>query len=253
MQEQMAEDLSLEAMAQQAAMSPHHFLRIFRQLTGIPPVRFLNAIRLEEAKKLLLTTERSVTDICADVGYKSLGTFTTRFTQLVGLSPGQFRTLGRAFTVSSNELIALAVDHLSAHSKPDGNAIRGRVIGNEDIDGPIFVGLFTHPIPQERPVACAVLKAPGRFDMNVSERGTFFLFAAGIGQKDRAADSLLCGSSIRGIASLGPLKLTEDGHFEEPVLVLRPPAVLDPPLLITLPILIDERLADLGGSDGKEI
>jgi transcriptional regulator GlxA family with amidase domain len=85
MRQRLGDSLTLDEMAEIAMMSPYHFNRVFRRLTGIPPSQFLGALRLEAAKRLLLTSERSVTEICFEVGYNSLGTFTTRFNQLVGL------------------------------------------------------------------------------------------------------------------------------------------------------------------------
>jgi AraC family transcriptional regulator len=79
--------LSLRTMAEIAQLSPYHFARTFRRVTGIPPGEIQTTVRLERAKQLLLTTDLSVTGVCFEVGYESLGTFTTRFTQLVGLSP----------------------------------------------------------------------------------------------------------------------------------------------------------------------
>src|ERR1044072_6247332 len=87
MRERLDEALTLEDLAEVAIISPFYFDRIFRQITGIPPCQFLSALRMEAAKRLLLTSSLSVTDVCFEVGYNSLGTFTTRFTQLVGLPP----------------------------------------------------------------------------------------------------------------------------------------------------------------------
>jgi AraC family transcriptional regulator len=84
MRERLDEDLTLHVMADVARLSPYHFTRVFRHVTGIPPCEFLTALRLQEAKRLLLTTGLSVTDVCFEVGYSSLGTFTTRFTHLIG-------------------------------------------------------------------------------------------------------------------------------------------------------------------------
>src|SRR5258707_14891588 len=86
MHQRLDEDFSLEEMANLAYMSPFHFNRIFRQLTGVPPCQFMSALRLESARRLLLTTQLSVTDVCFEVGYSSLGTFIRRFTDLLGLS-----------------------------------------------------------------------------------------------------------------------------------------------------------------------
>ncbi len=93
MRERVDETLSLRAMAEIAHLSLYHFARTFRRVTGIPPGEFLGALRLQRAKELLLTTDLSASEVCFEVGYKSLGTFTSRFTQLVGVSPGRMRRL----------------------------------------------------------------------------------------------------------------------------------------------------------------
>src|SRR5215211_8257105 len=100
MHDRLDEPLTLSEMSRIAYISPCHFNRIFRQITGIPPNQYFYALRLETAKRLLLTTSTSVTDVCFDVGYNSLGTFIRRFTGLVGLSPSRFRSLARHATDS---------------------------------------------------------------------------------------------------------------------------------------------------------
>ena len=82
-------DLSLRDMADIAYLSPHHFARTFRRVTGISPGEFQCALRLQRAKRLLLTTDLSASGVCFEVGYGSLGIFTSRFTHLVGVSPGR--------------------------------------------------------------------------------------------------------------------------------------------------------------------
>src|SRR5436190_3206023 len=89
MRTRLHEPLSLEDMADIACLSPYYFNRVFHQVIGIPPGEFLATLRLESAKHLLLTTSLSITDICFEVGYAGLGSFTTRFTQLVGVPPRQ--------------------------------------------------------------------------------------------------------------------------------------------------------------------
>jgi len=93
MHERLGEDLCLTEMAEVASMSVYHFARIFREQTGLPPATYLAALRLSEAKRLLLETSLSVADICFKVGYNSIGTFTSRFTQVVGMSPGRYRAV----------------------------------------------------------------------------------------------------------------------------------------------------------------
>src|SRR5678816_2100604 len=91
--ERLCEPISLHDMSRVAYLSTFHFNRVFHQITGLPPAKFIAAMRLDEAKRLLLNTNRSITDISFEVGYNSLSTFTRRFTQRVGLGPREFRYL----------------------------------------------------------------------------------------------------------------------------------------------------------------
>src|SRR5271157_3336169 len=69
MHDHLHEVLTLEDMASVACLSPFHFNRVFSHLTGIPPGEFLSALRFQAARRLLLTTSLSVTEICFEVGY----------------------------------------------------------------------------------------------------------------------------------------------------------------------------------------
>lgn len=75
MREHLGDELTIDDMARTAMFSKFHFSRVFRQVTGISPGRFLSALRLQEAKRLLLSTSLSVADISIQVGYSSVGTF----------------------------------------------------------------------------------------------------------------------------------------------------------------------------------
>lgn len=86
---------SLEGAARQADLSPFYFNRLFTQVFGETPHEFVTRLRIERAKRLLLVDHESVTDICFDVGYESLGSFSTRFHSLTGLSPAAFRREAR--------------------------------------------------------------------------------------------------------------------------------------------------------------
>src|SRR2546429_4582661 len=105
MHERLDDPPSLQDMAGMACLSPHHFTHVFHRITGICPREFLAALRLESAKRLLLTTTRSVTEVCFDVGYSSLGSFTKRFTRLVGISPSHLRELAEQFTLPPLDLL----------------------------------------------------------------------------------------------------------------------------------------------------
>jgi AraC-like DNA-binding protein len=87
-----AESLSLSDLARVACLSPSHFLRTFRELFGETPHAHLTSIRVAQAKDLL-KGEDSVTEICARVGFESLGSFSLLFKREVGCSPVAFRKL----------------------------------------------------------------------------------------------------------------------------------------------------------------
>jgi AraC-like DNA-binding protein len=91
MDREYAQPLDVEALARDAAMSAGHFSRQFRLAYGESPYSYLMTRRIERAMALLRGSELSVTEICFTVGCASLGTFTTRFTELVGMSPGAYR------------------------------------------------------------------------------------------------------------------------------------------------------------------
>src|SRR3989440_9724958 len=97
------EVLTLEDLASVACLSPSHFHHVFRRLIGVPPGEFLSALRFQAARRLLLTTPLSVTDICFAVGYTSPGSFTTHFTQRVGLPPRLLRQRAHAFEPLAGE------------------------------------------------------------------------------------------------------------------------------------------------------
>jgi AraC-like DNA-binding protein len=85
------EPLDVPTMARAAYLSPAHFSREFRRTFGETPHQYLLTRRLERAAALLRTTDRSVADICLMVGLRSVGSFTTSFGRLFGLSPTAYR------------------------------------------------------------------------------------------------------------------------------------------------------------------
>src|SRR5689334_18028050 len=86
-----AEPLDVRAVAAVAHISPAHFSRCFRSVFGETPHRYLQRRRVERSMWLLRETDRNVTDICLDVGFNSLGTFSRTFRDIVGVSPIAFR------------------------------------------------------------------------------------------------------------------------------------------------------------------
>jgi len=86
-----AQPLDVEALARGAHMSAGHLSRQFRLAFGESPYSYLMTRRIERAMALLRRGDMSVTEVCFEVGCSSLGTFSTRFTELVGIPPSEYR------------------------------------------------------------------------------------------------------------------------------------------------------------------
>ena len=91
MDREYAEPLDVPALARTAAMSPAHFSRRFRAAYSETPYSYLMTRRIERAKAHLRNTELSVTEVCMAVGCTSLGSFSAKFTELVGEPPSAYR------------------------------------------------------------------------------------------------------------------------------------------------------------------
>jgi AraC-like DNA-binding protein len=83
--------LSLREVAREAALSPYHFIRVFKAVFGETPHQVRIAARLDRAKHLLSVGEQSVTEVCIEVGFSSLGTFSHLFARRVGTPPSVYR------------------------------------------------------------------------------------------------------------------------------------------------------------------
>jgi AraC-like DNA-binding protein len=86
------EPLAVDDLARAAGLSRAHFSREFRAAFGESPHEYLLTRRMERAAALLRNTDRSVADICFDVGLQSIGSFTTSFTRTFGVSPTAYRS-----------------------------------------------------------------------------------------------------------------------------------------------------------------
>jgi AraC-like DNA-binding protein len=104
-----ASPLDVEALAGDAHMSAGHFSREFRRAYGESPYSYLMTRRIERAMALLRRGDLSVTEVCFAVGCSSLGTFSTRFTELVGVPPSVYRRLGASVTAGMPACIAKQV------------------------------------------------------------------------------------------------------------------------------------------------
>ncbi|WP_433136318.1 helix-turn-helix domain-containing protein [Actinomadura nitritigenes] len=217
----LGEKITIDDMARTAMFSKFHFTRVFQRVTGVSPGRFLSAIRLQEAKRLLLTTSLSVTEIGQQVGYTSVGTFSTRFKKCVGLSPSDYRQLGGV------------VPHIADGSRRSrrGASLHGTIRSGDGDHPPatVFVGLFPDTIPQGTPARCTVLDRPGPFRLDDVPDGHWYLLAQAVrpGQEEAVDEHPL-------VAVHGPV-VVEAGLVSKTLDIrLRPMEVLDPPVLMAL-------------------
>jgi AraC-like DNA-binding protein len=107
-------------MARAAGLSPAHFSRSFREAFGETPHQYLLTRRLERATALLRSTDRSVTDICFLVGLGSVGSFTTSFQRMFGMTPTAYRA---AHPPASN-LARVPACIVRAHARPENRTFR---------------------------------------------------------------------------------------------------------------------------------
>ena len=104
-----AQPLDVEALARGVHMSAGHLSRQFRLAYGEPPYSYLMTRRIERAMALLRRGDLSVTAVCFAVGCQSLGTFSTRFTELVGVPPSTYQTEGAPMTAGMPACVARQV------------------------------------------------------------------------------------------------------------------------------------------------
>lgn len=235
MRERLYDPPSLHAMSESASISPFHFERVFRDLTGISPRKFIGALRIGEANRLLVSTPLKVTDICYEVGYNSPGTFTSRFAQLVGAPP---RTLRRLARNSGVTLPPSPTSVLCRSQAPTPErAVTGRVNAPEGFSGMIFVGLFPDPIPQGVPAGCDLVTGGTIFHIAPVDDGRYHIFAAAFPWYESPLRMWENAARYVGGGACPVVVRNGEANLRSPI-TLRPSEVTDPPILISLPYLL---------------
>lgn len=121
-----ARPLDVEALARGVHMSAGHLSREFKRAYGEPPYRYLMTRRIERAMALLRRGDLSVTDVCFEVGCSSLGTFSTRFTELVGMSPSAYREQALELTPDIPSCVSKQVTRPVRVTSSDSASIRNQ-------------------------------------------------------------------------------------------------------------------------------
>src|SRR5699024_1284044 len=240
-QKNMYEPLSLTELANHVSYSPYHFTRIFKERTGLSPLYYVSSMRLQKAKDLLLNTDLTVRDIGLEIGQQSLGTFTTRFTEKVGIPPSQFRNSH------------LHVDHhiqslqkLSNWSEyppyPHQYAtIEGTIQTTQPLNGSILIGLFPKPMPDDVALYVTLLSSTGDFSFVNVRPGTYYLMATSVSWQMSSMDLLLPHTTLR-TRSKAPIVVQSDSIVPYQEITLYPPKLDDPPILVSLPLLMNRFL-----------
>ncbi|WP_409340682.1 helix-turn-helix domain-containing protein [Paenibacillus sp. MBLB4367] len=240
-QQHLYEPIPLARLAAHVAYSPYHFTRIFKERIGLSPLYYVSSLRLQRAKDLLLRTNHSIRDIGLEIGQQSLGTFTTRFTERVGVTPSEFR-----------HSTAHADDHLRSLEKLSGwraaylrsnqpGTIAGTVHASIPFEGVILIGLFARPIPEGMPLYGTLLSSLGDFCFAEVKPGTYYLMATSVSWGTKAIDFMLPHTTLR-TRSREPIIVGSHASVPHQQVMLYPPRQDDPPILISLPLLMNNFL-----------
>jgi len=237
--ERYAEPITLVRLASEVCVNPVHFSQIFAKATGLTPGRFVTAVRLFEAKRLLLTTSLSITDIVCGVGYASVGTFTSRFSRAVGLSPSQYRdpavrelllAISPRLTRIPPPLTLREANRSGAAARSGTGSVTARVsLPQGASSARVLVGLFADPVPQCRPVA---------FDGLASVRTADHVTIRGVppGRWSVLAVAEHAGGVCVGTRFAAPVTVAQHGHTIVTT-ELRAPRPTDVPIATTLAYL----------------
>lgn len=234
MHDNLGEELTIDDMARVAMFSKFHFSRMFLRVTGVSPGRFLSALRLQRAKQLLVSTQFNISDISLCVGYTSVGTFSSRFTRSVGLSPTAYRRLGGIVP-------QIRMDSRIGDPELSTGTVKGMVWAPAtDKSQLTFVGLFRDRVPEGRPVSCAVLDRSGPFLFDKVPPGGWYLLAHSVCANPQEAVSASALSTLEvAVSTSGPITMRRDMVIESDAR-LQPVRTLDPPVLMAL---LDVRIA----------
>ncbi|MBW7475376.1 helix-turn-helix transcriptional regulator [Paenibacillus oenotherae] len=233
--------LPLSRLADHVSYSQYHFARIFKERMGLSPLYYVSALRLQKAKDLLLQTNLSVRDIGLEIGQQSLGTFTTRFTERVGVSPSQFR---ESTMQADNHLLSLSRLREWNPVQPAFNQyarIEGTIEAELPFDGVILIGLFAKPIPEGLPLYGTLVSSLGDFCISNVKPGIYYLMATSVAWGMKAMDFLLPHSTLR-TRSKEPIIVKPYSNVPHLQVTLHVPRADDPPILISLPLLMNNYL-----------
>jgi|SRR5690625_1558709 len=217
--------LSLSDIAAFATYSKFHFARMFRRETGLSPGRFLSNIRITRSKQLLATSTATVSDIATEVGYQSVGTFTTRFAKAVGLTPARYR---RTAEPDPNR-IEHSVPAATHGAHPCGRLV-GSLIGKPERATHTHVSVLSKQTPLMAPVTAGFVDDTHGFCFSNLPCGTWQARAimVDVGSDELIEHALVGFSNEFEVRQTGRVDI--DVELKQPTVGMMPLLVADPGL-----------------------
>ncbi|GGK76504.1 hypothetical protein GCM10012284_08080 [Mangrovihabitans endophyticus] len=224
----------LAALARTGMFSPFHFHRIFRDTTAFTPARFLTALRMAEARRLLLHSSMPVHRVGTRVGYTSNGGFITHFGRVVGMSPTRFRSLVRALgDTRAGEWLPSLPDVLDSPGET--------VVARHASSVPASLAmswLFTPGQPPGRPCTTSVGGGTSRIRLpRPPGPGAYWVVTMIVPAQSRILDALV--DDVPESYLVGRSRLSLNRQELRPVVVpvhLRRPERTDPPVAAVAPL-----------------
>lgn len=231
MRSHLAEPLQLADLGRVVSFSPFHFHRLFRDVTSMTPARFLAALRMAEARRLLLHTGLTVTAISGYVGYTSAGTFTTQFTRLIGTSPGHFRQMARLLAGRPCHVLADALRRAGTEGARPRLTLQLPDSTPHDL---VLVGLRRAGEPNGASTSWAV--SAGGTDVPVAARpGAHHARVMLVRGHSTVVQALVDEEPTSYLVGTADLLLPENGVARDRI-DIQPPSPTDPPALAIGPV-----------------
>ncbi|HEY8456936.1 MAG TPA: helix-turn-helix transcriptional regulator [Actinopolymorphaceae bacterium] len=236
LREHSSQRIKLCDVADHVGYSPFHLARVFEQHMGTTPGQFLAAHRFHRAKDLLLHSDERIIDVCLAVGFTSVGTFTTRFTASVGLSPTAFRRLPDLLAAAPPQPMTVPGD--AAHGCVVSGSVRLSERAHAALRGcaSIYVGLYRKRSARGVPISGSLLDESHTYALTGLRPGRYWLLAAALPQIDDPVAQLLPSHSVIG-SSPTSITLTRSEPLQHHDLVLDVAEDWRSPVVVALPPL----------------
>jgi AraC-like DNA-binding protein len=217
----------LDEWAEFVSLNKYELIAAFKRLTGIPPIAFHNAEKLEIAKRLLVFEQISVTEVCFELGFQSVGSFVSKFTNCVGVSPGGYaRVMGETGFAS----ILVGALQKSKRARNSGSGIRIRFelpVSQRALS--LIAAVFPRPFPSGYPTEWRFVPPFCRVT-TIGDGLTGYCLAASFPVLPRLAELVNFRPALIGRQALDITDI--DVRIE-----LRTPTIFDPPITLAVPAL----------------